>query len=102
MINLNLFEPITAETLKDLKPGEWIWDNEKIFRSEHKRTLNADTVIEPKGFRQIHIIDLKDFPRFSSKPFMLSAVAGSYRDGGYVWTYFEENRFYRLKERTND
>lgn len=102
MINLALFEPITAETLKDLQPGEWIWDNADVYRGEHKLTLNPYAVREPKGFRQIHIMDLKDFPSFSSKPFMLSSVVGMYDKGGYVWTYFEENRFYRLKEKTHD
>lgn len=97
--NMDLFEPITYENIRELKPGEWIWDSKTISRREHSRTLWPEAIEEPIGFRQIHILDRKDFPRFSSKPFMLSDIDSSH--GGYTWTYFELGRFYKFrKEKT--
>ena len=96
---INLLEPITYENIKELSPGEWIWDNKQIEKEPHRRVLSSDsTVFEAAGFRQIHILDL-DCLRFSSKPFMLSLAANEvrYRQLGCAWEYFEEGRFYRFK-----
>ena len=99
-MNLSLFEPITASNLKDLKPGDWIWDNKNVSRRKHQRSLNPNERIqEPIGFRLVHILDLEDYPQYSSKPFMLTNID----DGitGYSWVCFEEERFYKLKEKEN-
>lgn len=90
-----LMEPITADNIHELKPGEWIWDNQDIGRREHRRTLNPETVVEKIGFRQIHILDLDLYPRRSSKPFMLSSIEVD----GYKWEYFEYGRYYKFKKR---
>lgn len=89
----NLLEPITYENLNTLEPGDWIWDDKKVERIAHKRQLGDERIVESVGFRLIHILDLKDFPSYSSKPFSLSTI-DSY---GYEWTYFELNRFYKIK-----
>ena len=85
--------PITRENIYTLKPGDWIWDDKLIERREHERSLRPETITEPIGFRQIHILDLDDFHRWNSKPFMLSTIDDSYANS-YTWVYFEENRFY--------
>lgn len=90
----SLFELITEENIHTLKPGEWIWDNGKVNRNEHSQSLWPRKIFEPKGFRQIHILN-EDFPKYSSKPFMLSDFDGC--RGGYSWQYFESNRFYKFK-----
>lgn len=83
--------PITYENINTLKPGDWIWDDKPIERKEHERSLNPETIYEPIGFRQIHILDIKDFGTiFNDKPFMLSDI----HKGGYRWVRFEEGRFY--------
>lgn len=85
--------PITYENIYALKPGEWIWDDKLIDRREHKRSLDNVTITEPIGFRQIHILDLKDFgTMWNTKPFMLSDIDRG--NGSHEWTYFEEGRFY--------
>ena len=90
-----LMEPITADNIHELKPGEWIWDNQDIGRREHRRTLDPKTVVEKIGFRQIHILDLDLYPRWSSHPFMLSSIEVD----GYKWEYFEYGRYYKFKKR---
>ena len=97
---INLLEPITYENIKELSPGEWIWDNKQIEKLPHIRTLSNDsTIFEAAGFRQIHILDL-DRLRFSNKPFMLSLAANEvrYRQLGCAWECFEEGRFYKFKK----
>ena len=90
-----VFELITLDNIRELQPGEWIWDSATIRRRAHKRSLWGDTVEEPVGFRQIHIIDVDSIiPRL--KPFMLSN-ADEYK-GGYVWENFHDNRFYRFRK----
>ena len=109
---INLLEPITYENIKELSPGEWIWDNKQIEKLPHIRTLfeklphirtlsNDSTIFEAAGFRQIHILDLYCL-RFSNKPFMLSLAANGLRYQQFIseWVYFEEGRFYRFKRRT--
>ena len=82
--------PITHENVYSLKQGDWIWDDKPIERPIHERSLGGETVMEPIGFRQVHILDLDGFGRWNYKPFMLSDIDKS----GYRWEYFEENRFY--------
>lgn len=92
---MELMEPITRiDITYELKPGEWIWDSKLVRRRAHERSLMHEPVLEPVGFRQIHILNTEDFPRFTSKPFMLSDIDR----GGYNWEYFEEGRFYRFKK----
>ena len=93
---LNLLEPITYENLHELHPGEWIWDDEKHARRAHKATIYNESVVEPIGFRQIHILDLKNFPMYSSKPFMLSSIDNIGFGRGTEWVYFKEGRFYKF------
>lgn len=101
--NPDIFEPITYDTLHELVPGEWIWDNKLTERREHKRSLDNATVTEPIGFRQIDILDLDLYPQYSSKPFMLSGAAYSGNHTGLEWVYFELGRFYKFKkEKRND
>lgn len=89
--------PITRYDLDKLKPGEWIWDNQPIERRIHKKTLCDEKITEPIGFRQIDILDLELYPRWSSKPFVLSTIDSDY--GRREWVYFEEGRFYRFKDK---
>lgn len=89
-------EPITRNNLCELRPGEWIWDDKLTERRVHRCTLGNEVVQEPIGFRQIQILDLDLYPRWSSKPFRLSDVDGSTHDARSGWTYFEEGRFFRL------
>ena len=94
---MSLLEPITYENINELEPGEWIWDNKLIDRRFHDKNLWNKTVAEPIGFRLLHILDLKHFPRFSSKPFLLSTF--DHYGFDYTWEYFEEGRFYRFKRK---
>ena len=89
---MEFLEPIIYENLHELQPGEWIWDNRLVLRRKHDRSLGNGVVSEPIGFRQIHILDLKNLS-YGDKLFMLSEI------GGYEWTYFELNRFYRFKRK---
>jgi hypothetical protein len=90
------FIPITRENIYTLKSGDWIWDDKPIERREHAYSLRPETVTEPIGFRQIHILDLRDFAAgWKTKPFMLSDIDSDHY--GYRWVYFEENRFYMCK-----
>ena len=87
--------PITRENIYALRPGEWIWDDKMIERRKHERSLTPETTTEPIGFRQIHILDLKDFnTMFNNQPFMLSDIDG--RNPGPRWVYFEDSRFYMI------
>lgn len=95
---MNFLVPITLENLYSLQPGEWIWDNKQVKRRVHKRNLNGETIYEPAGFRQIDILDLDLFPRWSSTPFMLSEIDS----GRSSWVYFEEGRFYMFKRDEED
>lgn len=88
-------EPITRENIHLLKEGDWIWDNNTIIRYEHGLGLHPKKIEERIGFRQIHILDLKLYPQWSSKPFMLSSID----KGIYQWTYFEEGRFFMFKRK---
>lgn len=87
--------PITRENIYALKPGEWIWDDKLIKRKVHRRSLGNETISEPIGFRQIHILALDGFATGIAKPFMLSDIDG-YMPGGPRWVYFEVGRFYML------
>ena len=90
--------PITQYNIYSLKPGNWIWDDKLVERREHKRSLWPETTTEPIGFRQIHILDLKDFGTiFNNQPFMLSDIDG--RNPGPRWVHFEEDRFYMLRRK---
>lgn len=94
---IDLLEPITLENIYELKPGEWIWDNKYAIKRAHKRSLELETTIEPIGFRQIHVLDLKDFgPLFSNRPFMLSECHTLKFEP--VYPYFTKNRFYKFKK----
>ena len=93
MVDMDLFEPITMDNISELEPGEWIWDNHMVSRREHRKCFGEE-IIEPTGFRQIDILDLDLFPRWSSRPFMLSSI--DHRHGA-TWTRFENNRFYKFK-----
>ena len=90
----SIFEPITCENLHELQPGEWIWDNKLVFRRAHKRTIYPDTIEEPIGFRQIHILDIDSIPYL--KPFMLSSIEGHH--GYHIWENLEEGRFYKFRK----
>lgn len=95
--DLNLLEPITEKNVRELSPGEWIWDNSPIERREHCRSLNSNKIVEPRGFRQIHILDLyTPYGLQYSKIFMLSNIDG--QRGGYTWEIFEYNRYYKFKK----
>ena len=88
--------PITRENIYALKPGEWIWDDKLIERKVHRRSLGDETISEPIGFRQIHILDLDRFDSgWCTKPFMLSDI-DNYTPGGPIWVHFQQNRFYML------
>lgn len=94
-MNLELLEPITLDNIHTLKPGDWIWDNAIITRRAHKRSLGGEYIKEPTGFRQIHILDLKDFGLYSHQPFMLSNV---YSATGASWVYWTEGQFWKFRE----
>lgn len=88
--------PITRENIYALKPGEWIWDDKLIERKVHRRSLGNETISEPIGFRQIHILDLDSFAAgWNTKPFMLSDIDG-YNPVSHTWVRFENYRFYML------
>ena len=89
-------EPVTISNINSLKPGEWIWDNQTITRRAHERTLGDKKIEEPIGFRHIHILNLKDFPKYSNKPFMLSTIDDSL--WRFEWVTFKEGRFYKFKK----
>lgn len=97
---MEFLEPITYENIHELQPGEWIWDNSLVKRRPHNRSIGDETITEPIGFRQVHILDLKLYPHYIGKQFMLSEVAG-FISGGYEWVYFSKNRFYRFKRKEN-
>lgn len=91
---MNFLEPIALEDFKNLKSGEWIWDGEIISRRTHDYSIDySNTIKEPTGFRQIHIINEY------SKSFMLSDFESLH--GGYKWVYFRVGRFYKFKKENN-
>lgn len=92
-----LLEPITFENIRELRPGEWIWDNQSILRGIHAKSLARGLISEPIGFRQIDILDLDLFPQWSSKPFRLTTIDSRNRDP--EWVFFEEGRFYRFRRK---
>lgn len=93
----DLLELITEENIYELQPGDWIWDNKLIERRAHKRTIHSETITEPMGFRQIHILDIDtQYGLIYSKPFMLSSVDGLYHTS--YWEIFELNRYYKFKK----
>ena len=96
MIKFDDLELITFENLHELKPGEWIWDSKIITRRAHKRSIYVESVQEPTGFRQIHILDIDSIP--TSKPFMLSSIDNIGFGNGDEWVCFEINRFYKFKK----
>lgn len=101
-IDLSLFEPITYDNIHLLQPGDWIWDNKDIVRWEHKRTLKIEkpNITEPIGFRQIDVLDLKDFGTlWNNKPFMLTDIDNRFSNDPRNWVYFEEDRFYMFKRK---
>ena len=100
--NMELFELITSENIHELQPGEWIWDIKEEARRAHKKSIYHESVVEPIGFRQVDILDLELWPRWSSKPFMLSSIDNIGFGRGSNWVYFEENRFYRFKKENKD
>lgn len=91
---LDLLEPITCENILELTPGEWIWDDKSTIREAHKASIYSESVVEPVGFRQVHILTAEYFSRYGIKPFMLSSI-----DTAAEWLYFEEGRFYRFKRK---
>lgn len=100
----DLLELITKENIYELQPGDWIWDNKLIERRAHKRTLSNETITEPIGFRQIHILDIDTrYGLVYSKPFMLSNNHDSWYQGSN-WEIFELNRYYKFKKevKTNE
>lgn len=94
-----VLEPVTQDNLHELQPGEWIWDDKLVERRVHKATLGNETILEPIGFRQITILDLNLYPRWSSKPFQLSDTNSLSFESRGGWTYFEEGRFYKLSRK---
>lgn len=91
-----LMEPITRDNIDQLQLGEWIWDNHIVERIEHGRTLTCDTIHEPIGFRQVHILEDDPFLKnHSSRLFNLSDI--DHRN--YRWVDFEEGRFYMFKRK---
>lgn len=90
---LDILEPITEDNIRDLKPGDWIWDNQMIIRDEHRVSLLPNKISEPIGFRLIDILDISGL-HWSGKPFMLSDI----NDGGYHWEYFKPGRFFKFKK----
>jgi hypothetical protein len=95
---IDILEPITEDNIRDLKPGDWIWDNQMIIRDEHRASLWPNKITEPIGFRLIDILDISDL-RWSGKPFMLSDI----EHGRYSWVHFTLGRFFKFKKGyTND
>ena len=93
-----ILTPITRDNIHVLKPGDWIWDDKMVERRVYKRSLRADKIMEPIGFRQIYILDLTDFDsQLRNKPFMLSDIDSDYHT--HTWVNFEENRFYIAAEK---
>ena len=92
---MKFLEPISPYNIYQLEPGEWIWDNKLVTRRIHERCLDDKTTVEPIGFRQIDILDLKSFGVFNSRPFMLSSIDNI---EGSRWECFEPGRFYRFKK----
>ena len=93
---LNLLEEITYENLRELHPGEWIWDSKLHARRAHKQSIYNESVVEPIGFRQVHVLQLRDYPMFSDKPFMLSSIDNTGFGSGTNWVRFEQGRFYKF------
>lgn len=99
---LELMEPITYENIHELKPGEWIWDNQNVIRSDHTRSLEKADIIEPYGFRMIDVLDLRSLNYYGGKPFMLSCVFDGHYHFDSAWAYFETGRFYKFKSERGD
>lgn len=95
-MNMSLLEPITIDNIHELQPGEWIWDNQDTERNKHEQSLTYNPIIEPYGFRQVHILHLDGFMRWHFKPFMLTTIHSGY-GASYTWTAWTEGRFYRFK-----
>lgn len=95
---MELLEPITRDDICDLEEGEWIWDDKRYSRKLFGRHLDrGERISVPIGFRQIEILDLDLYSRWSGKLFMLSG--SEYRNGGRSeWVHFEEGRFFRLRK----
>ena len=92
---IDILEPITEDNIRDLKPGDWIWDNQTIIRDEHRASLWPNKITEPIGFRQVDILDISNL-HWSGKPFMLShANDGS---SGCEWVHFQRDRFFKFKK----
>lgn len=99
MLNLDIFEPITNENLSELVPGEWIWDNQNTRRRLHEKKLHAELIEEPAGFRQIAILDLDLYPKYSRHPFMLSTI--DKYNSNTEWCPFEPDRYFKFKKGCN-
>lgn len=93
MLLMNILEPITEKDLYSLRPGEWIWDNKRIGKPAHKRSLKMEKVFEPIGFRQIHILDVYDYPKKTDKPFMLTDHISERANS---WEPYEYGRYFRV------
>ena len=91
---MNVLEPITETDLYTLKPGEWIWDNKRVAKAVHKQTLSYQKTYEPIGFRQIHFLNAREYPKNTNRPFMLT---NHLTNTAHVWEPFEENRYFRFK-----
>ena len=94
---MELLEPITRDDICDLEEGEWIWDNKLHFHRAFGRNIERREIRIPIGFREIQILDTELYPRYSSKPFMLSGSNHNGK-GGCEWVHFEEGRFFRLRK----
>ena len=94
----SIMEPITRENITELKPGDWIWDSILVERRAHDRSLRANRIMEPYGFRQIDILD--EETENSYHPFMLSTGLGGYAGlSSFEWTYFlGDKRYYKFKD----
>ena len=85
---MKVLEPITAENLSELRPGEWIWDNKKVRKHPGER------IYEPIGFRKIGTLNVDFyFTGSNPSPFSLSSI----QKGRDIWVKFEEGRFFRFK-----
>lgn len=89
MVNREFLEPITSDNIGELNPGDWIWDDWDIFRLGRKEAI---------GFRQIEVMNLRDFEVWHNNPFLLSSIDNTEPS----WAYFAEGRFFKFKEKKDE